>query len=342
MGKGQSKIINQENYKGMIDETYRDPIIWKFFINVFEFFIYFLYPKKKANPELIDELKKEVSNYKKLNYTNSQAYNDWVKHANRTREMILKKDPSMFLRWYPIRNTMNISNSKFVLIELKSLKRTKRWDNFWKDFIKEPFIGGQIPFIFDFSTSGNTIHLAYIINEFEKKINKNISDFDYIFEFGGGYGNLCRLIHKRGFNGKYVLFDMPVFSSLQKFYLKSVGLSIFDFNDIEEIKNKKSGIFCIKNIDEIIKILEETDSNNPMRNLFIATWSISESPIYIREKFHKFISNFNYFLIAYQDKFGEVNNKEYFKNLKRFNPKARWHDWSLEHLPGHNILIGLK
>lgn len=342
MGRGQSKIINKENYKGMIDETYRDPIIWRFFIAVFDFFIYFLYPKKKADPRLIDDLKKQVSNYKKIDYTNSQAYNDWIKHANKTRDMILKKDPSFFLRWHSIRNTMNVSNSKFILTELKTLKRTKKWDNFWKDFIKEPFIGGQIPFMFNFSTSGNTIHLAYIINEFEKRAGKNISDFDYIFEFGGGYGNLCRLIHKRGFNGKYILFDMPVFSSLQKFYLKSIGLPVSDFNSIEEIKNKKSGIFCIKNIDEALKILEETNSNNPTRNLFIATWSISESAIYIREKFHKFINDFNYFLIGYQDKFGEVNNKEYFEEFKKLNPEVKWHDRALKHLFSHNILIGSK
>jgi len=309
MGEDQFKKINRERYKGMIDETYSDPITWKIFIIFFNFFIFLLFPKKKASLELIDDLRKEVSSDKKINYTNSQSYNDWIKHANRTREMVVKRDPSLFLRWYPIRSTMNTSNSKFLLTELKELKKSEKWNNLWRDFIKEPFIGGQIPFIFDFSTSGNTIHLTYIIDKFWEKTDKNPSDFDYIFEFGGGYGNLCRLIHKIGFNGKYIIFDIPIFSSLQKFYLKLSGLPVFDNG---EIKNKKSGIFCVKNVEEAAKTLEETASDNPMRNLFIATWSISEAPLYIRERFYRFIKNFDYFMMAYQDRFGEINNKDYF------------------------------
>jgi len=102
MEEDQLKKIHQESYKGMIDETYSDSLIWKFFIVVFNFFIFLLFPKKKANLELINNLRKEVLSDKKINYTNSQAYNDWVKHANRTRKMVIKKDPSLFLRWCPI------------------------------------------------------------------------------------------------------------------------------------------------------------------------------------------------------------------------------------------------
>ena len=40
-----------------------------------------------------------------------------------------------------------------------------------------------------------------------------------ILEIGGGYGNFCRLLMKRGFAGSYVIYDLPEFLQLQEWYL---------------------------------------------------------------------------------------------------------------------------
>ena len=55
--------------------------------------------------------------------------------------------------------------------------------------------------------------------------------------------------------------------------------------------------------------MKHTQTNNKM---FLATWSISETPVEIRNMIFPLVSDFHSFLIAYQDKFEEVNNLDYF------------------------------
>jgi hypothetical protein len=59
-----------------------------------------------------------------------------------------------------------------------------------------------------------------------------------------------------------------------------------------------------------------------------------------RALFLDIFSKFGYFLMGYQDKFGEVNNKEYFNNIQRSLSNINWEELSLKHLPAHNLLIG--
>lgn len=332
MGKNQSKI------RGMIDNTYKEGIVWSLFVSLFEFF-YSIFHKKTANyPNknlLIEELREMVGRLEPISEVKSQASNEWIKHANQARELILTKDPSMFLRRVPIRDTMNVTNSKFIIEELNSLKKSPDWNSLWKNIIIETKIGGQIPFIFYPKSSGNTIHLTYIISKFEEKTGKNFTDLDFIFEFGGGYGNLCRLIHKLGFHGKYIIFDFPVFSALQEFYLKASELSIYKKN---EINSQEKGVFLINNAGDL-----EALEKRPLikgKSLFIATWSLSETSLKNRETIWEYLSKFGYFIIGYQNKFGEVNNKKYFDMLKREQTNILWYDRSLKQLPQHNLLIG--
>ncbi|MFH1780479.1 MAG: hypothetical protein ABH841_00495 [Candidatus Nealsonbacteria bacterium] len=330
--KPQTKSMQKK--RGMINDTCRDNKFWAGIVLIFEFLCN-LFPTRKVNRELIIELRGETRNLEYIKETNSKAYNDWIKYANRTRKLILHGNPNKFLQWAPIKDTMNVTNSKFIIEELNDLKKSPHWNSLWQNIIMEAKIGGQIPFIFYPQSSGNTIHLTYIISKFKEKTGKNFTDLDFIFEFGGGYGNLCRLIHKLGFRGKYIIFDLPIFSALQKFYLKSSGLPVYAKSEIDI---QKKGVFCINNI----KVLLEMGFPNEDKNLFIATWSLSETSLRVRATIEKFLSNFNYFMVGYQNRFGEVDNKEYLAKLKKEYNDIMWYDWPLKQLPAHNLLIGKK
>jgi hypothetical protein len=110
-----------------------------------------------------------------------------------------------------------------------------------------------------------------------------------------------------GFTGKYLIFDLPYLSALQQFYLRSLGIPV---HSVESFKSAKSGVLCISELEQLAKVL----SRNPAANhsLFIATWSISEAPIYVRESVLSLASQFYSYLIAYQAQFGEVNNIHFF------------------------------
>ena len=58
------------------------------------------------------------------------------------------------------------------------------------------------------------------------------------------------------------------------------------------------------------------------KKLFIANWSLSESPLKLRKIIFNKIINFDYILISYQEKFEKINNHLYFSDIaKKFNHK---------------------
>jgi hypothetical protein len=52
------------------------------------------------------------------------------------------------------------------------------------------------------------------------------------------------------------------------------------------------------------------------KKLLIMNWSFSEIPIYERVKIEYLIYKFDYIIISFQDKFENINNIKYFKELK--------------------------
>ena len=57
---------------------------------------------------------------------------------------------------------------------------------------------------------------------------RDLSSSGVIVEFGGGYGSMCRLLHKLGFSGQYFIYDLPEFVALQRYFLKSIGMPVRD------------------------------------------------------------------------------------------------------------------
>jgi hypothetical protein len=171
--------------------------------------------------------------------------------------------------------------------------------------------------------------------QFEEKTKVQVQDIDYVFEFGGGYGSMCRLFHNLGFRGRYIIIDLPPFSALQKYYLGTLGLPIRSVTDFER---SKSGIVCVSDIHKLKSIL--ADRIEARNTMFIATWSISETPISIRNSILPLTSGFQSFLLAYQDRFEEVNNVDFFNKWKETINEIAWQSWRIRHIPGNNYLVG--
>jgi hypothetical protein len=52
------------------------------------------------------------------------------------------------------------------------------------------------------------------------------------------------------------------------------------------------------------------------KNLFVATWSLSESPIEIRRSIELVLNKFDFIFITFQEYFDELNNVDYFNYLR--------------------------
>jgi hypothetical protein len=259
----------------------------------------------------------------------------WLSNTNRLRELVLSRDPRRFLRWDVVTRTMFVSSGRFVSAELKYLKHRPDWNTRWRMAIDESPVGGPLPFIFYPASSGNLVTHAYHVAQFEDRTGVQVNDLDYVFEFGGGYGSMCRLFCNLGFRGRYVIFDLPAFSALQRYYLSALGLPV---QSAAELVALGTGIACVSDALELGGLL--TDRIDTTGTMFVATWSLSESPIGIRDSILPLVSEFQSFLIGYQDRFGEVNNVEFFDSWKQTIGNVAWHGWRIEHLPGNSYLVG--
>lgn len=238
----------------------------------------------------------------------------WERNAIEIEDNLQNKDFSNFLTWDVIKRTMALGNSPYLAVELFYLT-THNW-NLWRHAIREDNLGNPQPFILFPSSSGNLIHHAHHLAKFMAATKHDVRDYDAVFEFGGGYGSMARLFHNIGFEGKYVIYDIPQFSSLQQRYLEAIG--------------KDGGVTFVSEVDNIPEFSGRT--------LFIATWSLSEAPVQLRDKVIAEVGTCSY-LIAYQDSFAGIDNRAYFDSIMQRPSEIKWHNQKIKHIPDNHYYL---
>lgn len=136
----------------------------------------------------------------------------WRRHRLSLREHVAAGDLSNMLQWSTVVATMFVgTGAAFTPAELSRL--TDRY----KNIIGEPRIGD--PQLYDGWTSGNLIHQAYHLMQWEQATGLQVERLGRIVEIGGGYGAMALLCWRLGFRGRYVIIDLPEVSLLQEYYL---------------------------------------------------------------------------------------------------------------------------
>lgn len=261
------------------------------------------------------------------------AQKAWNDNMHTLRHMVENHDPRGFLSWDVVAGTMFVKYAKYSRTEYSHLRGLANWPR-WKDALREDDSGCPARCPFDTSTSCNLVHHAYHVAQFENFSGETPSDFDYVLEFGGGYGSMCRLLFKLGFKGRYLIVDLPAFSALQEYFLKSVGIRVLTK---DEFIRGESGVLCVSDIDNIGDLI------GGRKSLFLATWSISESPLFVREKIlGKYSNAFDAYLVAFQPRFEDVDNAVYFENLRASRTEYSWVTKEMAHLPRQKYLFGKK
>lgn len=259
----------------------------------------------------------------------------WGRNMNRLRELILDRGPREFLQWDVVTDTMFVFFARHVRPELNYLQNLPDWETRWRPVIEESWVGRPTRYVFYPSSSGNLIHHAYHVARFEEKTGQRIENMESILEFGGGYGSICRLIHALGFRGRYIILDLPPFSALQTYFLKTNGLPVAS---IDSFAGQPSAVACVSDVDDLRQVLGR--SIDAEKAMFIATWSLSETPVKVRDSVLPLVSEFQSFLIAYQDRFGEVDNVAFFDEWKNTRQDVEWRQWPAAHMRGSNYLVG--
>lgn len=253
----------------------------------------------------------------------------WESHCRNLQSHILTADPRQFLMWPEVRYTMFIAHAGFIRKELRFLQSLTDWHSRWQPALVENSIGSPARYVWAPKSSANLIHHAYQIALWEKETSSSISDMGSIVEFGGGYGSMCRLAWRLGFRGQYTIYDLEPFVSLQQYYLASIGVP-------QKGAGKSDiGFSCTTSMEAVNQNL----SVESRENLLIATWSLSESPLAVRDRFRPIVQRCDNLLISYQGHFDDIDNIKYFEELLHHRHGTDSVSTPLVHQPGNFIIL---
>jgi hypothetical protein len=257
----------------------------------------------------------------------SPADAEWLENRRQLRELAASGDPRRFLEWDVVGRTMFVGDATYIPIELRELQASARWQTRWRAAIREDSVGLPQRCRWRLASSGNLIHHAYTVDQFERATARNLESFEQIIEFGGGYGSFCRLARRLGFGGEYVIVDFPEFCALQRYFLQSVKY--------ERRGREHFNAHFVTDIERL------SDAARPTNTLLIALWSLSETPLDLRRSVLQALGDVPNVLIAYQDQFGEVDNLEFFNDWQRRNDSRSWTTIDIPQLPGNHYLFGV-
>ena len=79
---------------------------------------------------------------------------------------------------------------------------------------------------------------------------------------------------------------------------------------------KKNRVLLLHNLNKFKKLANKFKNK---KILFVANWSLSETPLSLRKKIFPIINLFDFQLISYQSKFEDINNIKYFEIFNEKN-----------------------
>jgi hypothetical protein len=274
-------------------------------------------PLTTEQGQLIKEFRDGVLTYSTQVQQDPHVSESWKKNIQRFEKAVIERDPRGFLRWD---ECLPLRAGPTVAPQFWALRRSENWQKKWTRVLEDEPIGHPQPFFLYPKVGANIILHAHHIERFEKFSQKSMSDYGVIVEFGGGYGGLCRLVHKLGFKGKYIIFDLPQQNLLQRFFLKSAKMPV---REVGADDPKTNGISIQNDLSHLASYLAEAVSSSKGPSVFIANWSLSECPIALRDEVSRLvIEHCDEFLITFQELFEDINNKEYFVNWANSKGKA--------------------
>ena len=223
-------------------------------------------------------------------------------------------DPRYFMRWPPIAATMVHGAVAETVRTWWALRHTPEWSRIWRPALRHPRFGHPPPFAPMPSTNAMAIEHASHLYRFQRAAGTSLLDSDCIIEFGGGFGSMCRLVRALGFQGRYIIFDLPPIAALQRYYLGLHGIGA-----------GASGAEPVWLCDDLDRILESIGSREAGKVSLISTWALSEMPMTVRDRIEIFFGQevCAKALLAYQPTFEGIDNDAWFSGLMA-RTGARW------------------
>jgi hypothetical protein len=255
-------------------------------------------------------LRREVAQLPPVSKGSIPAEAFWTAYRTRLRVDIAHRDPRLFLRWPLIDGSM-VARREWIIHALPEMESIG-----WLPLLAEDALGAP-QWIDGAETSPNLLQKAYQIVRFQRATGRRVADFA-VTEFGSGYGAMAKVLHRLGVRSLR-LYDLPEFSALQRYYLSLLDIKAETISPPVAFPHGGSG------------------------SMLVATWSLSETPLSLRDEMQDAIMSYDAFLIGFKEQLFEIDNVSYFKTLMRNMPGISWTQEQIYSLPGdHRYLFGVR
>lgn len=216
----------------------------------------------------------------------------WKVYHDQIEKLIENEGFENCLQWKPILKAVFVGNAPHIRAKARIMFSEgnlfpRRLTN--KQLVLEPGIGNPSRLPDHPFTSGTRVNMLWHIRNLKLIFKDDLSSYDGIFEFGGGYGCLCEMVYQLGFSGKYFLYDVPTMTKIQKWYTSQFGLMNPD---------------CISD-------LREVSFPENSKKAFVGMMSYTEIPMEERKKVEPIIFNSDMIFIAFATQYSGMDNNRY-------------------------------
>ena len=155
------------------------------------------------------------------------------------------------------------------------------------DKIKDPALGGVR---LDNGISQNSLRSLKYIRVMEEFMD--LKKVRHVTDFGGGYGNFCRVWHRTmNYNGRYLHIDLPTMHEMQQEFLAPLGINA-DYANWQD----------------------ETFIKPKAKSMFHATFSLTECSMEVRDKMLPYIQKHDYIFLIHNKEFDGIDNRNWTRN----------------------------
>jgi len=256
--------------------------------------------------------------------------NEWATFTTDISSALRLNGADQFLRLPPIAKTVHSRQRSIGRGYWTYLSKSTRFSPAVHKALTESPVGKPLVNPYYPLSSPLLVQHAYHLTRLLECTDFDLSRLQLVVEFGGGYGSFYRLLRNLGYRNRYVICDLPVMCALQRFYLRNVFPTGPDAQPPANLE-WLSG-------DMQAALKRETSQQSP--SLFIATWSLSETPPAVRNEIAPVMGGFGYILCAYQRVFGNHDNVQYFASLEKMLPHFNWHHAECPVYKNNFYLIG--
>ena len=199
---------------------------------------------------------------------------DWSYYTARVRENFDAGVPAAFLSDPVLRHTMVYSYRRGVrnTAYRAGIVRDVFGDDVAARLLREDGVGRPKITTLRYLTSANRAHHAMHLAQYRRATGRNLWDVAHVVEWGGGYGNMTRLIRRMNPAATCTIIDLPEISALQYVYLAAIegegAVHVVDPSR-PELREGRINLVSAHDLAEVRHILRP--------EAFLSTWALTET-----------------------------------------------------------------